>query len=548
MQEKIFGKVTNGHIDTNAMVNNFYDDSKIFILLDGVCNDKSYIKKIKQLYFKYGEEFLKKIDDFISIYLYDKKNNILILSRDRMGLKSVYYCFDNENIFFANDIKLLTDNFKIKKEINIKSLSMYFRCHYINPPETIFNNVYKLGHGHYIIYKNKKIIEKKYWDEIEQYNVYSRNKIRNKKQVKQELDALLSKNIIEFLRTKENFGIFLSGGIDSTLVTALCKKYFKGDLQTYSIGFYDNETNEAEKSKKIAKFLNTKHHELYISKEKIIDVVKKIPKYYTEPFGDCSSLPTIILNEYACEHNIKIAFTGDGADQLFCGSKVYDNIYKLQLAHKFLNPFNIHLNFKNKKLMYLYGNTNKKCQSQYEGLLQDRILKNLFVDSGCKRFEQESEIKSKNWNERRMILDIGTFMADRVCIKMGIASRNNGIEIRTPFLCKDVIEYSFKIPHSLKYHNKIKKYILKEILYDYVPRNFLSERKCGFGIPTKKWLKTYFFKDLKRVSKKSFIQKQDIFNYEKIVSLLDNIDNSEFTQVIWDFYMFQLWYCEHITK
>ncbi len=278
-----------------------------------------------------------------------------------------------------------------------------------------------------------------------------------------------------------------------------------------------------------------------------MDVIKKIPKYYTEPFGDCSELPTIILNEFAKKHNIKTAFTGDGADQLFCGCTIYDSFYKIQLARKILNPFNIHLNLKNKKLMSIYGNNiNKDYSSQLKNLNNEKRIKRLFSDNGNKIFEQEKNIKSKNWQERRMILDIGTFMADRVSIKMGTVSKKNNIEIRTPFFDKDIIEYTFQIPHKFKYYKRIKKYILKEILYEYIPRELFNDKKMGFGIPIQKWLKTYLYKDLKRVSEKEFIEKQNIFNYDELNNLISNIDNREVTQILWDFYMFQLWYCEYM--
>lgn len=544
----IYGNLINKKITINSKSNNIINTSDIVIALDGKNNDKKTIQKVKQLYIKYGEDFLYKIGEFFSIYLYDKKNNILILSRDRMGLKTVYYYIDNEKIYFANDIILLVDNYNIKKEINIDSLSMYFRNHYINPPETIFKNIYKLEHGEYLIYRNNKVITKKYWNEIEQFNTKSKKKIRNIKKIKTELDKMIVKDVREYLKTEKDYGIYISGGIDSSLVAAICAKYSNKKIKTFSIGFYEEEMNEAEKSKKIAQYLGTDHHELYITKEMIIENIKKIPKYYTEPFADISEFPTIVLNEFARKNNIKVAFTGDGADQLFCGSKVYDSMSRIQLARKILNPFNIHINFKNRRLSYIFKHINKDYQSQINNTYYEKYIKKVFSDKGCKVFEQEKDIQSKNLQEKRMILDIGTFMADRVSIKMGIAAKKNNIEIRTPFFDKNIIEYTFQIPHKFKYHKKIKKYILKEILYDYIPKEYFSNNKRGFGIPTIEWLSKYLYEDLRRVSTKEFIEKQKIFNYEEINNLISKINDKEIIQIIWDFYMFQLWYCEYIIK
>ncbi len=244
MKEKnIYGKLKNGTIKKEQGENNYIDDSEITIVLDGRYNEKTYVKKIKQLYMEFGEKFLNKIEDFFSIYLYDKKKDILIISRDRMGSKTVYYYMENNSVYFGNDIMLIVDNYNVKKEINKSCLSMYFRYHYINPPETIFENIYKLEHGKYLIYKNNKLETKKYWDEIEQFNINKKIKINNKKKIKKELDDMLSKSIKEFLKREKNIGIYMSGGIDSSLVAALSTKYSTKKIKTFSIGFYETEIN-----------------------------------------------------------------------------------------------------------------------------------------------------------------------------------------------------------------------------------------------------------------------------------------------------------------
>lgn len=425
---------------------------------------------------------------------------------------------------------------------------MYFRYHYINPPQTIFKDIYKLKHGHYLVFKDNEIQEKTYWSVFDNYN----NNSKNLEKDFNKIEEILNENICSFIKNivnkEENYGVYLSGGIDSSLVTAISTKYAYKKIDTFTIGFYDEKYNEAEKSKRIAKYLGTNHHELYVNTESLLEVIKKIPKYYAEPFADPSELPTILLNEFAKENNIKIALTGDAADQLFCGSRVYDLIKECQFLQTVFNPLHIHIPpklIKKRKIFYTFCNNDKRYKSQCDVSFFETVLEGLFKDSGQKRYEEE-KINSKNWQEKRMILDFDTYSCCRINTKMGTAANKNNIEVRSPFLNTDLIEYSFRIPHKYKYYKKIKKYVLKEILFDYIPRELFSEKKKGFDIPTKKWLKTYLYNDLNRVASQEFIENQKIFNYEKLQELIKDIDNYKTTQILWDFYMFQLWYEEYM--
>ena len=547
MKEKIiYGKLSS---NIKFSSDNYMEDKDVILLIDGKELNKKIFISIKNLYIKKGVKFLNDIEDLFSVYLYDKKNNILIIARDRIGLKPVYYSIKKDSILFGNDIIELVNNYKLKKDINIESLSMYFRYHYINPPETIFKGINKLVHGTYLVYKDGKLDINTYWSEIDKFNK-TINKETDKEKIIDEMDKILKKSLSTFLRTEKNIGFYMSGGIDSSLVAAICSKISPKKINTFSIGFYEEENNEAEKSKRIANYLDTNHHELYIDKETALDTVKKIPKYYTEPFGDGSALATIILNEYSKKNGITTALTGDGADQLFCGASLYDTLYKTQKYHRILNPLNLYINnkiiLKNRKLMYIYCNSNKDYFAQSETVLFDKYLNGLFIDNGTKRFEQEKNINTKNWQEKRMVLDLGTFISDRVIAKANTSSSRNGIEIRSPFLKHDMIEYSYCIPHKYKYYKKTKKYILKELLYKYVPKEYFESKKRGFAIPTRIWLQTYFNKELKDFCKKDYVEKQGIFDYKTINKLLDDIENKEITNILWDYYIFQLWYQEYI--
>ena len=340
-------------------------------------------------------------------------------------------------------------------------------------------------------------------------------------------------------------------------MTALCSKNSKKPVNTFSIGFYETKYDESNKSSLIAKQCKTNHHKLLVTEEMAINSVNEIIDYYGQPFADPSEVATIILNKYAKENNIDVVITGDGADQLFCGGGVYDTLYKVSKSKRIINPFNMQISskllFNNRKLNYLFGNKNypSQCEVNYDEL----SIKGLFKENkdSIIRFKQENDINSNNIQEKRMILDYDTFICDRVVHKMNIAAQKNNIETNSPFLKSDIIEYSFKIPHKWKYKiNKdecIKKYILKEILYDYIPKEIIDTKKRGFSIPTKEWLDTYFKDELKRVSSKKYIEKQKIFNYDIVKHLISNIDKgNRIVQNVWDFFIFQLWYDKNIKE
>ncbi len=547
---EICGYISNKNIENHKAYNDkILNTEKLTITIDGEIENKEEICKelntnfitdtelLEKLYIKYGEEFVYKIEGFFVIAIYDKKENKLIMVRDKIGVKQLYYYIKENEIYFASELKAIMQYPNFTKKINYKTLSMYFRYSYINPPNTIFEDTYKLEHGHYIIWQNGKIENKIYWDGIERFNYLSQNTVNNFVEAKQNIKAMIKKYLEKVINSNENFGIYLSGGVDSSLVASICKEISTKPINTFSVGFYEEERNEADNAKKIAKYLGTNHHETYINKEELLNIIKKIPEYYDEPFADGSQIPTIILNEFAKENNITIAITGDGADQLFCGSDIYDRVNKMQ---KIFNPFNINIFF-----------LNKKNQSQINLLMKEKQFKGLFKDVGDKRYNFEDKINSKSWQIKRMMVDVNTFLANRINTKTNKASAPNGIKIKSPFLENELIEYSFKIPQKFKYCKKEKKYILKQILYDYIPKELLGIKKKGFGIPIKKWLTTYLYEDLLKVSNKEFITKQQIFNYETLNKLIKQLKQKEkhkkhIPQILWDFYMFQLWYIKYI--
>ena len=458
----------------------------------------------------------------------------------------MYYYFFNNKLYFSNSLSNLLSKYKIDRNINIDILSMYFRYYYIPEPYTIYKDVMKLKHGNYLVFSDNQLNSYCYWDIVNEFN--NRNIIKNYNKVENELSNLLKNKVKELTINKKNVGVYLSSGIDSSLISSVYKELFPKNVNTFSIGFEIDKYNETGSSKKISNYLKTRHHELIIKNKEALGIIKKIVDYYDEPFGDPSAVATIVLNEYAKDNKIKIALTGDGADQLFCGASIYDFFYKINKYSKIFNPLHIHLNkrlVQNNKLFFLFSNVPNKYRAQLDVINDEKKMNDLFSDNGIKRFEY-NRLNTNNLQEEKMILDLDTFMAQRVLPKMSIAAKKNNISIIPPYLSHDIIEYTFKIPHNYKYHNKIKKYILKQILFKRIPNYFFSNKKKGFGITVKTWLKKELNDDLKRLSTREYLKKQNIFNYDKVNSLINDIDNNGI--LVWNYYIFQLWYEKNINN
>ena len=545
MKDYIYGSLKDNMFNIHN-AENYYEDDTLFIAADCSLRVKIDFLKIKKLY---DNNLITDIENFISIYLYDKNAKKLLLLPDRMGVKPVYYSEMEGSVYFGNDIISIVDNFKLEKNINVEILSMYFRYNHIVAPNTIFRNVKRIEHGNYFIYQNKKSQIVKYWDIYTEFNKGHKNLIWNYEECKNVLHDLLKNKVhneIDYLG-KEKLGFYISGGIDSSLISALATKYFNDSINTFSIGFEEKNEDESKYAKKIAELINSNHKEYIISDNDALHFVHRVPLYYREPFADASQVATIILNEFAKENGISASITGDGADQLFCGLNEYDSIKRMQLLHSIGNPINVHIDNnliqKNLKLQKIFLNTDKRYQCQFRVSMYETAnhLDDLLLTSGEKRYEMESLINTSNWQERIMILDLSTFITYGVVNKMSRAAYSNDIELMSPFLDKDVIEYSFYIPHKFKYWKGDKKHILKEILYEYLPADLFKRKKHGFGIPMWHWLDTSLKKDLVEVSDREFLLNQGIFNPDYIEKNFKTLGRVN-VQVIWDFLMFQLWY------
>ena len=435
-------------------------------------------------------------------------------------------------------------------------------------PKTIFKNTYKLEPGTYAVLKDNNLQIHTYWDIAAAKEAASQHLITDFATAKRELNNILTDAVMKRMVADVPVGTFLSSGIDSALVTAIAQKNTNTPVNTFTIGFNEKERNEADGAKKIAEYLGTHHTELYIGEKEILDMIDGIAHYYDEPFADSSQLPTMLVSKLAAD-NVTVALSGDGGDELFCGYKMYDLVYIAQRVDWIGN------------LLYHIPGMNSMKKSfppELRALIDNRsddFRTQLFIDVTAEqvssilggaainpKHDKEIQFKYKDWQERRMLLDMVTYLPDEIMCKTDRASMKYSLETRSPLLDYRVVEKSFEIPHSYKCSRGLhaysspkdmilgdKKHILKELAYDYIPKEMLSGPKRGFGVPLAKWLRGPLKKEIRQYSDAEFLRKQELFNPEGVQRLIQTQEHENkiiYSAILWSFYMFQRWWEEFI--
>lgn len=508
-------------------------------------------------YLKWGEECFGEFNGMFAIAIWDRREEKLIMARDRMGVKPFYYHWNKitGDFVFASELKPIMLYPGFTKEIDTAMLGNYMCYKYIAAPNTIFKDTYKLEPGTYAVYKGNDLRISCYWDILERKDSASRTLIRDFRSAKKELDRILTDAVNLRMVADVPVGMFLSSGIDSALITAIAQKNSEEPVRTFTIGFNEKERNEADAAKEIAKYLGTDHTELYIGDNEIFDMIKDLTKYYDEPFSDASQLPTMLVSKLAAD-NVTVALSGDGGDELFCGYKMYDLVYIAQKVD-FIGNILFH--------MPGMGKIKAAVKPEIRALINNRgdYRTQLFIDVSAEQVRDitcgiavepkhsiERRIKYRNWQERRMLLDMCTYLPDEIMAKTDRASMKYSLEVRSPILDYRVVEKSFEIPHRFKYARFEKKHILRSLAYDYVPRKMLSGPKRGFGVPLAKWLRGPLKDEISRYSDSDRLKDQGLFDPEGISRLISTQEHDNkiiYSSILWSFYVFQRWWDEYCT-
>jgi asparagine synthase (glutamine-hydrolysing) len=560
------------------------DDGNISIILNGEIYNFNEIKKelrdaghsfhsnsdtevIIKSYQQWGIDAVHRFIGMFAFVLLDKTKKVLYCFRDRAGVKPFYYYNDNGCILFASELKSLHEYPVFKTEINEEAVSLFFKYAYIRAPHTIFKNTFKLQAGHYlkIDISKKEVKEIKYYDVIDFYN---KPKIKiSEEEAIQETERLMKSAFQYRMVSDVPVGVFLSGGYDSTTVTAILQKNNAQKIKTFTIGFRENKFNEAVYAKEIANYLGTDHHEYYCTEKEAQNIIPELANIFDEPFGDSSAIPTTLVSQFAAKQ-VSVALSADGGDEIFAGYNRYtqlSSIYKLlNKAPDFLLnvssslllqiPFS-KLPVRNKRFSRVsklaeilaakkdHLELNDALNKHYSNEHLQSLLNN--PASHEKLFDALSSVNNENdFINLALALDYKTYLPDDILVKVDRATMSVGLEGREPFLDHRIIEFVAQLPSDLKYNKGEKKYLLKKIAHKYIPKEMLDRPKSGFGIPVYDWLKNDLKEMLFFYISESQLSKHNFIKIKEALRLRDDFiaGKTGYEIHLWLIIIFQMWW------
>lgn len=500
-------------------------------------------------YIEWGDKCVEKLGGMFAFAIFDIKKQTIFLARDRFGKKPLYYYYEENTLIFASELKPLLCFPGIKKELDCFSMGYYMRNGYFPEPTSVMRFIHKLPSGNYMILRKGLLTVKNYWSPVKAAHISGKEMVRDYKLAKRLLKNQLERAVKKRMISDVPLGVFLSSGIDSSIVAAMAQKVTDIPIDTFTIGFDNPEYNEADIAKKISKELGTKHHEHYVSERDLWSIIDDIPQYYDEPFGDTSMLPSMILARFA-RNDITVALSGDGGDEIFGG---YAHYSKVRVAQKMDWIGDLFYSiFPERIIKKMPGSVrrvveNRDPQLSSQIILRDEVsfFEELFVHPYQQPyFAYEREMDIKDWQFRRMLLDMETSLPGDMLHKVDRASMSASLEVRSPLMDHEVAELVFRFPQRFKINGKITKYILREIAYEYIPKALLDSPKRGFSIPYQSWMRSGLKERLVDYSHIDYLRKQDIFNpltcQNMIKVFLDGENNM--ANICWNFLMYQMWY------
>lgn len=468
------------------------------------------------------KETLQKLNGMFAFALWDETERCLFLARDRMGEKPLYYGTSGGSFMFGSELKSLVVHPHWKGDIDHNALALYMRHSYVPTPWSIYQGINKLPAAHFVVVQEAGQVVSSpecYWDLGLIAESGAANPSVAPEELIQELDVLLQNAVKSRMIADVPLGAFLSGGIDSSLVAALMQAQSDQPVNTFTIGFHEKDYNEAHYASVVARHLGSDHTELYVSPQEAMAVIPKLPTIWDEPFADASQIPTLLVSDLARQH-VTVSLSGDGGDELFCGYNRYTKGYQLwqklrvlpaplrrvlgellqvipgstlESVLRFL-PERMQIPQLSDQLIKLADVIKEGSGESYYHRLVSQWKDPAALVLGGREYhtifdspEQLPELPGLR--ERMMFLDSQTYLPDDILTKLDRASMSVSLEARVPLLDHRVVEFSWQVPMSLKYRDGKAKWLLREVLHRYVPRELMERPKMGFGVPIGSWLR-----------------------------------------------------------
>ncbi|MDC0055080.1 asparagine synthase (glutamine-hydrolyzing) [Pseudomonadota bacterium] len=531
------------------------------------------------------EKTLSSLIGMFSFALWDKKNKKLSLVRDRVGEKPLYYGWTKNGFIFGSELKALKKFPSFENSIDRNALKQYFRYNYIPAPFSIYENIFKLEPGAFIVssvdgLRAKSVESKAYWSLSRKIKNSAFQLDVDEKTQLNLVENQLKQSINQQMIADVPLGAFLSGGIDSSLIVSLMQEQSTSKVKTFTIGFDNSMYDESPFAKEVAKHLGTDHHELFVTAEQTREVIPLLPEIYDEPFSDSSQIPTYLVCK-AARQKVTVALSGDAGDEIFGGYNRYfwgpniwnkiswlpfsvrkvlgNSINKISIDN--WNKLGFILNFFNKGSHGIssFGDKIHKMSERlkyvnsidelYESLVTEWRPNHNLVKETLNSNEEES-FKSKFLDlafegsaSRMMYMDTLTYLPDDILCKVDRAAMANSLETRAPFLDHRLIELAWTLPEKSKISGNIGKLPLRKILEKYVPNNLIDRPKAGFGIPVGEWLRGPLRSWADSLLDSNRIEREGFLNAEPINKIWSEhlSGDRDWTPRLWSILMFQAW-------
>jgi len=522
---------------------------------------------ILALYATESENLLSKINGMFAFALWDTTTQKLLIARDRMGKKPLYYLQTDTQFAFASEIKAILTLPNVPRDIRLDAVYDFFAYQYVPDPKSIFTHIHKLPPGHYMTVDADGIKITQYWDVS-----FKHTSTESETDLTQKLRELATHCTKQRMVSDVPLGAFLSGGVDSSGVVAMMANNSDTPVKTCSIGFDDKKFNETEFAKAVADKYHTEHHEFTVH-QNVADNLEKIVAYFDEPFADPSLVPTFFVSELA-RQQVTVAIAGDGGDEVFAGYEKYTtDATENRLRNKFpavirkqlfpalanlLAKSNSTLCRKGKSLLTSLSHdpamgfytTNSQIEDRQWQKLAKQDVKQKLGDYHPSKITIDAYEKADGPDHLAKILytDMKTYLPGGILVKVDRMSMANSLEVRAPLLDKDIVEFAATLPSNMKFKNGEKKHILKEAFKPMLPDGILYRKKMGFSVPLASW----FRYEIKELAQRRLIDQaqglKTIFNHAYITTLWNEHQSgsADHSALLWSMLMFEMWWVKYV--
>jgi len=511
-----------------------------------------------------GLAALDHLEGMFAFAIWDAPARTLVLARDRLGIKPLYYAVLPDQIVFASELKALIEHPAIDRTLDLAALSRYLAHEYVPAPASIFRSIRKLPAGHWLTYTDGRLKVEPYWTVA-----FRPDPMIGAAEAVEKLRRVLDLAVRQHLISDVPLGVFLSGGIDSSTVAALAARHVGGRLKTFSISFEDPSFDESAHARRVAQALGTDHHEEILDARSARDLVERLPDLLDEPLGDASLIPTFLLSRFT-RRSVTVALSGDGGDELFAGYPTYQAHRLARLVEPvprwlrrgLIRPAverlpvslsNLSLDFKLKRFLEGMDYADVERHAVWLGSFTPAEQRELFTPDALERIESPpsyaafhdilAAAPAMEGLERMLYLDLKGYLGEGVLTKTDRASMACSLEVRVPLLDRRVVELAAQLPMRLKLRGLTTKYVLKRALADVLPSETLTRPKKGFGIPVGHWLRGELRQLLRDACSADVIRRGGLFRPEMVERLIveHEAGRRDHRKKLYTLLAFQLW-------